>query len=333
MIPQTDLSWQEESWQLALKNLITDPLELCELLQLQPDQLGISEGATKQFALKVPRSFAARMEIGNPEDPLLLQVLNRKQELLEVPGFVSDPLAEETANPLPGLIHKYKNRALLTVSGACAIHCRYCFRRHFDYDANNPGSAGWLPVLRYLQEHPEIDEIIYSGGDPLSAPDRQLHKLTEQLKKIPSIKRLRVHTRLPVVIPQRITNECLSWLGLYPNPLLVLHINHANEIDAGLEKSVSQLRSAGVIVLNQAVFLKGINDSLQAQLKLHRSCFDAGILPYYLHLLDPVKGASHFHAEEPYLLEIYEQMRARLSGYMLPSLTREIPGDFAKFRY
>ena len=333
MIPQTDLSWQEESWQLALKNLVTDPLELCQLLQLEPDQLGLSEIAAQQFQLKVPRSFVDRMQIGDAQDPLLRQVINLKQELLEVPGYASDPLQEGAANPLPGLIHKYKNRALLTVSGACAIHCRYCFRRHFDYQANNPGSDGWLPVLRYLQEHPEIDEVIYSGGDPLSAPDRVLHKLTEQLSKISSLKRLRVHTRLPVVIPQRITAECIDWLNLFSNPILVLHINHANEIGPELEKSVSILKASGVVVLNQAVLLRGVNDSLQAQIDLHRSCFDNGIQPYYLHMLDPVAGAAHFNVPERDALDLYKQMRGSLSGYMLPSLVREKPGDVAKSRY
>lgn len=333
MIPQTDLSWQEESWQSALKNIITDPLELCQLLQLEPDQLGLSEIAAQEFQLKVPRSFVARMQIGDAQDPLLRQVLNLKEELLEVPGFVADPLEEGSANPLPGLIHKYKNRVLLTVSGACAIHCRYCFRRHFDYPANNPGSDGWLPVLRYLQEHPEINEVIFSGGDPLNAPDRTLHKFTEQLCKISSLKRLRVHTRLPVVIPQRITDECLEWLGLFRNPIMVLHSNHANELDTEVANACDKLKSAGVVLLNQAVLLRGVNDNLQTQIDLHSRCFDFGIKPYYLHLLDPVAGAAHFSVSEKESITLYEQMREELSGYLLPALTREIPGDVAKYRY
>ena len=332
MIPQTDLSWQEESWQSAAKNLITDPLELCQLLQLAPEQLDLSKQAAQEFQLKVSRSFVARMQIGNAKDPLLSQVINLKDELLEVPGFVSDPLEEASVNVLPGLIHNYENRVLLTVSGACAIHCRYCFRRHFDYQSNNPGSDGWLPVLRYLQEHPEIDEVIYSGGDPLSAPDRVLRKLTEQLAKIPSLKRLRVHTRFPVVIPQRITAECIDWLNLFSNPIVVLHINHANEIDQNLRNSVAKLKNAGVVLLNQAVLLKGVNNLLEDQIELHRSCFDSGIQPYYLHLLDPVRGAAHFHVSKQHALNLYDHMKASLSGYMLPSLVWEKPGDVAKSR-
>lgn len=332
MIPQTDLGWQEESWQSAIKNTVTDPLELCQLLDLKPDQLNLSPEAATQFPLKVPRSFVARMRSGDPKDPLLLQVLNQQPEMIEVPGFVPDPLEEELANPLSGLIHKYKNRALLTVSGACAVHCRYCFRRHFDYENNNPGTEGWLPVLRYLQEHPEIDEIIFSGGDPLSAPDRLLSKLVQQLSKIKSLEYLRVHTRFPVVIPQRITDECLEWLTLFHNPILVLHINHANEINTKFGEACQKLTNAGVRLFNQSVLLRDVNDNLEAQLGLNRSCFNLGIKPYYLHLLDPVSGAAHFDVPEERALALYEQMRASLSGYMLPILAREKPGDIGKFR-
>ena len=332
MIPQTDLSWQDESWQSAVKNLITDAHTLCQVLQLEPKELNLSEEAAKQFALKVPRAFVARMQIGNAKDPLLLQVLNKAEELIEKPGFFSDPLKEAQANPVPGLIHKYKNRALLTVSGNCAVHCRYCFRRHFDYGSNNPGSDGWLPVLRYLQEHPEINEIIYSGGDPLSAPDRLLKKLTDQLSHIPNIKYLRVHTRFPVVIPQRITDECLEWLNLYDNPMMVLHINHAQEIDKGLITAVQKLKQAGITLLNQTVLLAGVNDSLEAQLELHRKSFDAGILPYYLHCLDPVKGAAHFYVEDKQAIALFHSMQSELSGYMLPKLVREMPNRTSKTR-
>jgi|TARA_B110000483_G_scaffold226488_1_gene287233 EF-P beta-lysylation protein EpmB len=332
MIPQTDISWQEESWQSALKNLVTDADELCELLGLNPEQLNLSAEAAKKFQLKVPRSFVARMEPGNADDPLLRQVLNLKNELIQTRGFVKDPLQENEANPLPGLIHKYKNRVLLTVSGACAIHCRYCFRRHFDYEANNPGSDGWLPVLRYIQEHPEIDEVIFSGGDPLSAPDRVLKNLTERLLKITSVKRLRVHTRFPLVIPQRITEDCLEWLKLFPNTVAVLHINHANEIDEPVVKTILKMKSAGLVLLNQAVLLKGVNDSLKEQLALHQSCFDLGIQPYYLHLLDPVDGSAHFDIPKDTALNLYEGMRGSLSGYMLPKLVQETPGDISKTR-
>lgn len=333
MIPQTDQSWQEESWQSALKNVITDPFQLCELLDIDPLQLDLSPASARQFPVKVPRSFVARMQVGDPKDPLLLQVLNQKAEESNPPGFVTDPLEEAEFNPLPGLIHKYKNRVLLTLSGACAIHCRYCFRRHFDYNANNPGSDGWLPVLRYLQSHSEIDEVIYSGGDPLSAPDRLLKSFTEQLHKTTRIKRLRVHSRMPVVIPQRITDECLEWLSIFENSILVTHINHPREIDQSLSEAIEKLKSVGVQLFNQAVLMRGINDDLETQMELHRKCFDSGIKPYYLHLMDPVEGAAHFDVPEEEAKKLYDRMRTELSGYMLPALSREIPGDTAKFRF
>jgi EF-P beta-lysylation protein EpmB len=332
MIPQTDLSWQEESWQSAWQNAITDPLELCRLLDVDPLMAGVSDEAARHFSLRVPRYFTTLMEHGNARDPLLLQVLSSRDEMVEAPGYSDDPLAETLANPLPGLIRKYHNRVLLTVSGACAVHCRYCFRRHFDYQANNPGNPGWSAVIDYLRQHPEIDEVIYSGGDPLSATDRQLHQLTQLIRAIPSVVRLRVHTRFPVVIPQRITDECLEWLGLFENPLVVLHINHAQEVGSDLTKAVGKLRQAGVLVLNQSVLLKGINDSPEAQEALHLRCFSAGILPYYLHLLDPVRGAAHFDVDGNAARELLAHLGTKLPGYLVPHLVREEPGKPGKTR-
>ena len=332
MIPQTDLGWQEQSWQDALKTSVTDIDELCEMLQLDPSQLALSREAADQFTLKVPRSFVERMRKGDAADPLLLQVLNRREETSSASGGLLDPLEEHRFNPLPGLIHKYKNRVLLTVSGHCAIHCRYCFRRHFDYAANNAGSKNWSVIVDYLEKHPQVDEVIYSGGDPLSAPDSLLFKLTSTIRALPQIKRLRVHTRLPVVLPQRIDDSCLEWMRLFATPIIVLHINHAREIGADLKSAVSRMRSVGALVLNQSVLLADINDSAAAQIELQHACFDAGVSPYYLHMLDQVSGAMHFEVRPERAVAIYEEMRASLPGYLLPTLVRETPGDTAKTR-
>jgi EF-P beta-lysylation protein EpmB len=332
MIQQTDISWQTQSWQTLLQSAIRDVRSLCEALQLDPSDLSISSVAENEFPLLVPLPFVSRMEKGNPLDPLLLQVLNSSQEEVNLDGLVEDPLEESEHNPIPGLLHKYYNRVLLTVTPSCAIHCRYCFRRHFDYDSNNAGRSSWPRLLRYLNEHPELDEVILSGGDPLVASDSYLQSLTEKIAAIKHIRQLRIHTRLPVVIPQRILQSDLSWLASFTNPVVVLHINHAREIDADVTLAVKRLKDAGAEVLNQAVLLKGINDNLDDQLDLQRTCFESGIMPYYLHLPDRVKGTAHFQVTEARGRELMENMKARLSGYMLPNLVVEQPGNTSKTR-
>lgn len=332
MIQQTDISWQTHSWQSLLQSAIRDIDSLCRALELNPEDLPISAKAAEDFPLLVPLPFVGRMEKGNPADPLLLQVLNSQSEEIDAEGLIDDPLEEASHNPIPGLIHKYHNRVLLTVAPSCAIHCRYCFRRHFDYEANNVGRNAWPTLLRYLNEHPEIDEVILSGGDPLMASDRFLESLVRKIADIHHIRRLRIHTRLPVVIPQRILQSDLSWLRHFDNPVVVLHVNHAQEIGDDLRQAVGTLRQAGATTFNQAVLLNGINDDLETQLALHRGCFDAGILPYYLHLPDSVRGTTHFQIDETRGRELMAQLQARLSGYMLPSLVVEQPGKPAKTR-
>jgi L-lysine 2,3-aminomutase len=332
MIQQTDISWQTQSWQSLLQSAVTDVAELCRILDLDSSDLQLSPLAQREFPLRVPMPFVNRMERGNPKDPLLLQVLAVEQEMIEEPGLSKDPLQEAAQNPLPGLLHKYRNRVLLTVAASCAIHCRYCFRRHFDYQANNKGRSAWPAILGYLNEHPEVDEVILSGGDPLMADDDYLKSLTEKIAGIRHIKRLRIHTRLPVVIPQRILQSDLQWLGNFAHPIVVLHINHAREIDEELTLAVTQLRQAGATVLNQAVLLAGINDNLKAQLDLHRRSFDSGILPYYLHLPDQVRGTAHFQVDERRARALMQQMQAEVSGYMLPNLVMEQPGKSGKTR-
>lgn len=327
MIQQGIPARQSCAWQTELAQAIRDPLELAALLDLDPVALGIDPGAAAQFPLRVPRPYVARMRRGDPSDPLLLQVLPATRELDQVPGYGPDPLHEQAANPVPGLIHKYHGRVLLLASPACAIHCRYCFRRHFDYAANTPGRGQWQRALDYIAADASITEVIYSGGDPLAASDTLLAWLTGQIEAIPHVRRLRIHTRLPVVIPARVDRELLAWLGASRlERTLVLHVNHANEIDRELTGAARRLRDSSIVVLNQSVLLAGINDSVDRLAALSETLFSAGILPYYLHLLDPVAGAAHFAVGKARAIELYRQLLARLPGYLVPRLVQELPG-------
>jgi len=317
----------QASWQHLLSHCFSDPASLAEFLQLEPEQLNFSAGASAQFSLKVPLPYAMRMQKGNPRDPLLLQVLPDPRELEHFPGFVTDPLAEAQANHLSGLIHKYKNRVLLMLSGACAINCRYCFRRHFPYDDNKIGSQQWQKILRYIENDSSIEEVIFSGGDPLATSDRRLDKLITDLGQIKHLQRLRIHSRLPVVIPQRITDQlCQILQTTRLQSVLVIHANHANEFDHQVTVALDKLQAAKVTVLNQAVLLKGINDTLASQKQLHTASFAAGALPYYLFVLDPVQGAAHFDISDSQAQQLIAQLQRELPGYLLPRLAREIPG-------
>lgn len=331
MIHRTAATWQTETWQEALKGLIRTPEELCRVLELNPGLLEGARAGAGDFALRVPRAYAARMEKGNPRDPLLLQVLPLAEELNAEPGYTEDPLAEAEANPHPGLIHKYRGRVLLIVTGSCAINCRYCFRRHFPYENNRTGKASWQPALDYIRRDRSITEVIFSGGDPLGAPDSLLAWLSGQIADIDHVQRLRVHSRLPVVIPARITDNCLDWLATsrFANTL-VIHANHANEIDHEVAGALARLRGAGVTVLNQTVLLRGINDSLEALQNLSERLFTCGVLPYYLHLLDKVKGAAHFDVDTASAVHLHRQLQASMSGYLVPKLVREIAGEPCK---
>lgn len=331
MIHRTDPRWQSPRWQNELTDLIRSPAELIELLELDPGLLPAALAASDDFALRVPRPYAARMRKGDSTDPLLRQVLPLGDELLAAPGYSTDPLGEEEANPHPGLIHKYHGRVLLIVSGSCAINCRYCFRRHFPYQDNNPGRARWQEALDYIAADPSITEVIYSGGDPLSAPDRQLAWLTQRVAAIAHVRRLRIHTRLPVVVPSRIDVSCLTWMTDHRlDTSLVIHSNHANELDADVAGALARLREAGVVLLNQAVLLKGVNDSVQALGALSERLFACGVVPYYLHLLDKVAGARHFDMPAEVAVDLHRQLQATLPGYLVPRLVREIAGASSK---
>ncbi|MDP0561267.1 MAG: EF-P beta-lysylation protein EpmB [Candidatus Endonucleobacter sp. (ex Gigantidas childressi)] len=325
---QTIFIEQENThWQEALSNSISTPQELLSLLELEPTLLPETIKADKQFALKVPRPFASRMEKGNPEDPLLLQVLPLGKELSKTKGYSLDPLAENKQIPRNGVIHKYYGRLLLITSGICAINCRFCFRRHFPYGKNQLVGENWNNALSYIASDNTIKEVILSGGDPLAASDKRLGKLVSDLSEISHVKTLRIHTRLPIVIPQRITREMLQWLtGSRLKPVVVIHCNHINEIDLSVEAALSKLQQAGVILLNQTVLLKGINDSSEALIALNQKLFHSSVLPYYLHLLDPVQGAAHFDVNDTIAKRLIKTIMAKSPGYLVPRLVREIAG-------
>ncbi|MGL5291832.1 MAG: EF-P beta-lysylation protein EpmB [Vibrionaceae bacterium] len=322
IIPQT---WIEQ-----LANAINDPKTLLAQLQIDSTQLQAGFNAKTLFAQRVPQSFINKMERGNPNDPLLLQVLPVADEFLQTPGFSCDPLNEQT-NTTPGLLHKYENRVLLIVKGGCAINCRYCFRRHFPYADNPSGKKIWQEQLDYIKAHPQITEVILSGGDPLMAKDHELAWLIGEISQIAHIERLRIHSRLATVIPDRITAELLS---LFANTrlkvILVTHINHAREIGQDVVAAMQKLLSAKVTLLNQSVLLRGINDNVQALKELSEALFYAGILPYYLHLLDKVEGAAHFLVSDDEARIIMGELIQQLSGYPVPRLAREISNRKSK---
>ncbi|WP_261816147.1 EF-P beta-lysylation protein EpmB [Vibrio gallicus] len=320
----------EKNWLKQLADGISDPAELLDYLQIDPTQYNQGFIARKAFAQRVPLSFVERMEKGNPNDPLLRQVLPVKEELIEHPDFVLDPLQEQ-GNKQPSLLHKYRNRVLLILKNSCAINCRYCFRRHFPYAENRGGKAIWQSNIDYIAAHPEIDEVILSGGDPLMAKDEELQFLVTKLAEIPHLKRLRIHSRLPVVIPDRITDALCNILQQTRlKTVLVMHINHPQEISQDLVLACRRLKQADVTLLNQGVLLKGVNDDAKVLVKLGEELFDAGILPYYLYVLDKVAGATHFYIPDAKAKQIMAEVMANTSGYLVPKLTREIGGKPSK---
>lgn len=328
--PQLQIEPAATPWQQELQALIRSPQALAETLKLPPESF--SSQAQEQFELRVTRHFASLMEPGNLQDPLLLQVLPALAETIEKPGFSEEPLAESAQfNPLPGVIHKYQGRLLLMASNQCAINCRYCFRRHFPYQDHHLGRKQWLDAIDYIAQDSSLQEIILSGGDPLSQSDKQLSWLSEQLKGLPHIKRLRVHSRLPVVLPSRVCDGLLNWLNSDQlQTTMVLHINHPREISTELSQACVRLKDAGVRLFNQSVLLKGINDDSRTLAELSEALFDNHIQPYYLHQLDKVQGAAHFQVDNAHAKTLYHQLRAQLPGYLVPLLTQEIPGEPAK---
>lgn len=311
-------------WQKILAEGFSSAAELLKFLEL-PVNLGSIE-VEQQFRTRVPRGFAERMEKGNPKDPLLLQVLATAAELAVVEGYVVDPLKEEEANPLPGLIHKYAGRVLVMLTGACAVNCRYCFRRHFPYAENTMNPQNWEAILDYLQQDPSLKEVILSGGDPLLAGNAVFKRILPPLEAISHIKTLRIHTRLPIVLPERIDEEFLEIMKATPlRKVMVLHSNHPNEIDKNVVNAVDKLRKAGFFMLNQSVLLKEVNDDAAILAALSERLFDAGVLPYYLHVLDKVAGGAHFDISTLKVSKVYKTLQNQISGYLLPQLVKEEP--------
>ncbi|HTU65191.1 MAG TPA: EF-P beta-lysylation protein EpmB [Steroidobacteraceae bacterium] len=311
---------------------LSKPEALIESLGLDPALLPAARAANETFALRVPPAWLARIRPGDPDDPLLKQILPVADELDERPGFVADPLEERAATRAPGLLQKYAGRALLVTTQACAIHCRYCFRREFPYDEQTSEEGGrWSEALATIAADPSIEEVILSGGDPLTLSDARLRQLTDAIGAMPHVRRLRVHTRQPVVQPARVDEGLIAWLGAIRLPtVFVLHVNHPNEIDAEVRAACARLKAAGVTLLNQSVLLKGVNDDVDTLQRLSVDLVDAGVLPYYLHLPDRVRGTAHFDVAEERARTLVAGLAARLSGYLVPRLVREIPGAPAK---
>lgn len=331
MIHRTESVWQTPSWQISLANAFTRVDEFIEYLELDKKLLPEARMAARHFGLKVPRAFAALIEKGNPDDPILRQLLPIGAELARHPAFNRDPVGDLATEQTPGMLHKYHGRLLLVTSGACGTNCRYCFRRHYPYSSSSAGRDQWQHALAYIAAHKEVTEIILSGGDPLALSDTRLAELIQALEEIPHLTRVRIHSRLPVAVPERLTPELLKWFtGSRLTPVLVLHINHSAEISDALGSALLPLREAGTTLLNQSVLLRGVNDSTEQLSELSEALFTNGILPYYLHLLDRVEGATHFEVPEDHAKELHRTLRERLPGYLVPRLVRETAGEKAK---
>jgi len=318
-------------WQRELAEAFRDPHSLCRFLRLDEEQAAAAARSLAGFPLLVPRSFAARMRAGDPDDPLLRQVMPRPEETEAAAGYSGDPLAEGRFLAAPGLVHKYAGRALVLVTGACAINCRYCFRREFPYAESGATRRGLAAAMEAVAADPSLAEVILSGGDPLLADDEALAWILARLEEIPHVRRLRIHTRLPVVLPSRVDDGLLATLAATRLVrVVVIHANHPAELDAGVEAAVRRLAGLPAVVLNQAVLLRGVNDSAATLRGLSERLVEIGVVPYYLHLLDRVRGAAHFDLPETEALALHGELRQTLPGYAVPRLVREIPGETAK---
>ena len=322
---------EQSSWRRSLATAIRDVETLVRALQLPPEWIDTATDAVKSFPVLVPRSFVARMRVGDPHDPLLKQVLPVVEEGVAQPGFSLDAVDDHAARKAPGLLQKYAGRVLLMASGACAVNCRYCFRRHYPYSEEPRRLDAWEPALAVIESDPSIHEVILSGGDPLTLPDERFKLLIERLEQIDHLTRLRIHSRLPIVLPDRVNSELLDQLrNTRLQPVMVVHANHPHEIEGDCAEALRQLVRAGVPTLNQAVLLRGVNDNIAALAELCERLIDVGVMPYYLHLLDRVVGTAHFEVSEAAALELIAALRSRLPGYAVPQLVREIAGELSK---
>jgi len=319
------------SWKESLARAVRDPAELIEILELDQALLATAQRAATLFPLVVPREFIARMRPGDPDDPLLRQVLPLGPELEEASDSRKDPLDEQDFLSAPGLLKKYQGRALFVAARACAVNCRYCFRRNYPYEETPAGMKAWEPAFRMLEADENISEIILSGGDPLVLTDGTLTRLVERLEKIPHLRRIRIHSRLPIVIPARVTDGLLRTLRTSRlAPVVVVHANHPAELDDETGDGLRRFINAGIPVLNQAVLLRGVNDNEDTLAELSERLINLGAMPYYLHQLDPVSGSSHFHVPVEVGIELVASLRRRLPGYAVPRYVQEIPGEAHK---
>jgi L-lysine 2,3-aminomutase len=332
MIPRTPIEAQApasaKDWRGQWREAVSDPFELLRLLDLEALTDRVSVPPRHAFPMRVPHSFIGRMHRGDAHDPLLRQVLPLVDETIEVAGFSLDAVGDLSSRNNTGVLHKYDGRALLITTGSCAIHCRYCFRRHFPYSEETAARNHWQAAVAQLREDSSISEVLLSGGDPLSMATHRLSELTDALAGIPHIRRLRIHTRLPIVLPARVDDELCQWLSTLRWPVaLVVHANHANEIDYEVGGALHRLRASGATLLNQSVLLRGVNDNVQALAELSETLFESGVLPYYLHLLDKVKGVAHFEVSDLEAASIERALRERLPGYLMPRWVREVAGE------
>jgi EF-P beta-lysylation protein EpmB len=321
---------RDASWQAAMRDAVRDPAELCRLLELPPEIAEVGTG-DHEFSCFAPRGYVARMKVGDPRDPLLRQVLPLPEEGDAVSGFTTDPVDDTAATLRPGLLQKYTGRVLLVTTGTCAVHCRYCFRRHFPYVETPKSSTAWDEPLAAIAADDTIHEVILSGGDPLTLGDDRLAELSARIARIPHVRRLRIHTRLPIVIPERVTDPLIDWLtDSRLTPIVVIHANHAQELTGNAPAAIAALAGAGIPLLNQAVLLRGVNDSLDAQAELCERLVDLRVLPYYLHQLDRVAGAAHFEVPITVGQRIIAGLRERLPGYAVPRYVQEAPHALSK---
>jgi L-lysine 2,3-aminomutase len=322
---------QSLSWQEQLAQAIRQPADLLEFAGLDADSIGYSQHAITQFPVRVPYAFANRIKKNDPNDPILRQVFPYKAEEDEATGFINDPLAELNVQPVHGLLQKYNSRVLSITTGACAVHCRYCFRRHFPYQESSASSKHWQASLDHIKDDSSIEEVILSGGDPLTLSDRRLQEMCSSLANIKHIKRIRFHTRLPIVLPARITTTLLKQITDSDKSIIfVIHTNHANELDNTVSNAIKRLQEFGVMVLNQSVLLKDINDSVEALINLSERLVENNVMPYYLHLLDPVAGAAHYDVSTEQAQKLIQDMQASVSGYLVPKLVKEEIGTASK---
>ncbi len=316
-----------EPWQRDLAAAVTDPEELLRLLDLNRCDLGAIQPGASDFPLRVPRYFVNLMRRGDPHDPLLAQVLPSAAERLSAEGYSPDPVGDLGASLNHGVLKKYQGRALLIATGACAVHCRYCFRRHFPYREQSL-LGRWDQAFEALRGLPDTEELILSGGDPLCLSDRRLGELLTRARGLTGLRRLRIHTRLPVVLPQRVTDHLAALLGHSGLQMVtVIHANHPREITPQLDRAMQKLAAGGVTLLNQSVLLKSVNDDADTLERLSNVLFGIGVMPYYLHLLDPVAGAAHFALPLGRAQQLLRELRLRLPGYLVPRMVRELPGE------